>query len=205
MKRLILASLLSLASIGAHAANMTLVCYGPAALPVTACASPQWHNPGAGQPVSTQAGWIAYSATLSTPILTCNAAAQPGAGQPQSACAVLNQVYVAPAPATAKTFSVPITWTNPTTDAAGNTVALTATSVYRGTSAGALTLIKVIVPPATSYTDTGVAAGTYFYGVSATDAAGESDQATGSYTVTAPIVVGVPKAPTNLAVGTPAQ
>lgn len=204
---LIAVLLLSLASFAAHAASLTLVCYNaggnPVALPVTACALPQWHNVGGAQPVSSQAGWIAYSTALTTPILTCNMTPLPAPGAAQSVCPLANQVYVAPAGGAVivtpspTTYTATITWTNPTLDILGGPVgALVNNKLYRGTSPTTLVLVKTITPPATSYADVGLLAGTYYYAVTATNASQESDQSNVmSETFTAVVTLGAPSSP----------
>ena len=83
-----------------------------------------------------------------------------------------------------------LTWT-----AATDNVAVSRYNLHRSTSSGftPTTANRIAQPTATSYTDTGLAAGTYYYKLTAEDAAGNispaSNQATA--TVTAPPVTGL--------------
>jgi hypothetical protein len=183
MKRfhlLMLAVLLMLTTAGAHAANYALTCYtaagAPAAMPVTTCPAAQWHTPGVGQPVMTQAGaWIAFAASGAVPIALCN---QPAAspGKPKATCTAI--LYQLPCTAVGQTCTPPIvpargpltatvSWTAPTSMTAGDPITVPLTyNLYRGQNATALILVKSVT--ALTTTDTVPAAGTYWYAVSAT-------------------------------------
>ncbi len=109
--------------------------------------------------------------------------------------------YVATVPA-AGTGKATLTWSAPTvnTDGSAITDALTY-NVYRGPSATAFTLLKA---GATSpYVDSGLAAGTHYYTVTAVNSANrESAQATPASLTIAPLVVTpkTPSAPGSVAV-----
>lgn len=77
--------------------------------------------------------------------------------------------------------SVSLSWTQAvipagaTCPAGSGSTAVTANTVYRGTTTGGETSLTVLATPATAYTDLAVTAGTtYFYQVTATNCASES-------------------------------
>lgn len=176
--------LLTLAAGVAHAtANLALVCYAgatAAALPVTTCAGPAWHTPGAGEPVQTTSGaWVAFSAAGTVPIKLCSAALSPG--NAPALCPAAAVVYqlpchaagavcaTAPPPPPATIGAAVLTWTASTTAVGGGPLPGPVTyKVYRGASVSSWA--PIATTPALTYTDraTSSAPVTYAYGVSAT-------------------------------------
>jgi len=103
--------------------------------------------------------------------------------------------------------SIALNWSLVTKNTDGSTITdLAGYKIYRGTSAGNLTLLTTVASPSTlTYTDAGLAPGTYFYGITAYTTAGvESQQAilgssvaSGTSTLTASVKITVPAAPTG--------
>ncbi|HWU46764.1 MAG TPA: DNRLRE domain-containing protein [Humibacter sp.] len=83
--------------------------------------------------------------------------------------------------ANASDTSIAVTWS-----ASSDNVGVTGYSVYRGSTAGftADASSKIADLPGTSYNDTGLAAGTYYYKVTARDAAGNVSAASGAASAT---------------------
>ena len=85
--------------------------------------------------------------------------------------------------------------------AATDNVGVVRYNVHRGTSSGFTPSAanRIAQPTGTSYTDTGLAAGTYFYKVTAEDAAGNVGSASNEASATATADTTPPTAPANLA------
>ena len=85
--------------------------------------------------------------------------------------------------------------------AATDNVGVVRYNVHRGTSSGFTPSAanRIAQPTGTSYTDTGLAAGTYFYKVTAEDAAGNVGPASNEASATATADTTPPTAPANLA------
>jgi hypothetical protein len=101
-----------------------------------------------------------------------------------------------PAPAVTVTGTVPLSWIAPTTDTGGAALTdLTGYNVYRGATCSALGLVANV--PTVTYTDSGLAVGTYCYAVTAlSKSEGESAQsATLSVLFTPPTPLAKPNPP----------
>ncbi|GAA4138244.1 galactose oxidase-like domain-containing protein [Leifsonia shinshuensis] len=99
--------------------------------------------------------------------------------------------------ATGAVGSVTLGWT-----ASTDNVGVTGYDIYRSTTSGftpsAANLVKQVGGSTTSYTDTGLAAGTYYYQVEAVDAAGNASPPSGEVSGTALADTTPPSAPGNL-------
>ena len=101
--------------------------------------------------------------------------------------------------------SVTLSWTQAvvpagaTCPSGSGSIAVTANTIYRGTTSGSETSYATLSTPATTYTDTGVTAGaSYVYEVTATNCASESAKSNEvSATIPNPLP---PGAPTGLTV-----
>lgn len=127
----------------------------------------------------------------------------PGMGPLKQFVAASTVVLAGTAPPSSTTDTVALTWNAPTANTDGSALAdLKGFNIYQGTSATTLVKVASITLPASSYTTPNLAPGTYYFAVTAVNAAGlesaQSETVSHELTAPAPPAPKVPGAPTNV-------